>query len=479
METWSDRVGSELRFSQVLLVVFGLFPTVSVAEGGAVGPLRVCAANPRYFERGDGMPILLTGSHVWYNLVDMGATDPPLEMDYDAYLRWMRGYNHNFMRMWRWELTRWKAKQTDVHIALHPWQRTGEGLALDGKPRFDLSRFDEAYFLRLRSRVEAAGQQGIYVSIMLFEGWGLRFCENGWQSHPFHPGNNVNDTGSVLNLADNGLSIFTLAHNEITTIQEAYVKRVIETVNDLDNVLYEICNENTPESTEWQYHMIQFVHAYERTKPKQHPVGMTFQYEGGTNKALFESPADWISPGREGGYRDDPPLNDGGKVILNDTDHLWGVGGNQGWVWKSLLRGLNPIFMDPYGGRVLNKAFNPQWEGIRKSMGLAREIAGKINLARMEPARETASTGYCLQDPGNEYLVYLPFGGEVKLDLAGFSGAFRCEWFNASTGERSSGGEVGGSGALVLRSPFGERDALLLLERSGDVAPLEYSSGGG
>ena len=47
---------------------------------------------------------------------------------------------------------------------------------------------------RLRSRVVAARDRGIYVSIMLFEGWGLRFVPDGWKAHPFHPANNVNLT---------------------------------------------------------------------------------------------------------------------------------------------------------------------------------------------------------------------------------------------------------------------------------------------
>jgi hypothetical protein len=40
-------------------------------------------------------------------------------------------------------------------------------------------------------------------------------------------------------------------------------------------------------------------------------------------------------------------------VILSDTDHLWCIGGNHSWVWKSFLRGLHPIFMDPYDGSIL------------------------------------------------------------------------------------------------------------------------------
>ena len=38
---------------------------------------------------------------------------------------------------------------------------------------------------------------------------------------------------------------------------------------------------------------------------------------------------------------------------MTQADHLWGIGGNRAWVWKSFTRGLNPIFMDPYDGLVL------------------------------------------------------------------------------------------------------------------------------
>ena len=52
-----------------------------------------------------------------------------------------------------------------------------------------------------------------------------------------------------------------------------------------------------------------------------------------TWNSLVASPADWVSPGSQDGYRDDPPAWDGqAKVSLLDTDHIWGVGGNLAWV---------------------------------------------------------------------------------------------------------------------------------------------------
>ncbi len=74
-----------------------------------------------------------------------------------------------------------------ISSAPHPWSRTGPGKALDGKPKFDLRQFNDDYFTRLRERVKAAGDRGIYVAVMLFEGWGIQFSPDAWRHHPFHP----------------------------------------------------------------------------------------------------------------------------------------------------------------------------------------------------------------------------------------------------------------------------------------------------
>jgi hypothetical protein len=58
-----------------------------------------------------------------------------------------------------------------------PWPRTGPGTGIDGKPRFDLTRFDPAYFERLRERVAAAGAAGLYASVMLFDGFSMHLTE--------------------------------------------------------------------------------------------------------------------------------------------------------------------------------------------------------------------------------------------------------------------------------------------------------------
>lgn len=157
----------------------------------ATGPLRVCARNPRYFTDGSGKAIYLTAAHTWTNLPDIGLTDPPPAFDFDGYLNFLTQHNYNYIRLWRWETPKDIEKDGVVrYSAPHPWKRTGPGTAWDGKPKFDLNTFDEEYFARMRKRVEAAGDRGIYVSVMLFDGWELQF--SNWTGHPFNRDNNIN-----------------------------------------------------------------------------------------------------------------------------------------------------------------------------------------------------------------------------------------------------------------------------------------------
>jgi hypothetical protein len=214
----------------------------------ATGPLRVHPANPRYFTDGSGRAVYLTGSHPWNNLQDMGATTPPPAFDFSAYLDFLEKHGHNFVRLWRFELTEWTGwneKQAPLRfIAQHPWKRPGPGAALDGLPKFDFEQWDDVHFKRLRSRVQAAQERGIYVSIMLFEGWCLRQRPSLWAGHPMNAANNINGINGDPNGDGYGLEVQMLQVAAITDLQKAYIRKVIDTVNDLDNVLYEISNES-------------------------------------------------------------------------------------------------------------------------------------------------------------------------------------------------------------------------------------------
>jgi hypothetical protein len=174
--------------------------------------------------------IYLTGSHHWNSLQDWGEVGNPVRVfDYFRYLDFLRSQNHNFMRMWACEggyslptngIYAYSPMEPrgDTSNTAHlyceplPYARTGPGTALDGKPKFDLEQFNQPYFDRLRARVAAARQHGIYVAIMLFNGWNIYDHGDGnpWPRHPFNAANNINGISGDPDGDGEGREVHTL-----------------------------------------------------------------------------------------------------------------------------------------------------------------------------------------------------------------------------------------------------------------------------
>jgi hypothetical protein len=444
-------------------------------------PLRVHYTNPRFFSDANGRAIYLTGSHTWDNFLDWGGKVP--NFDYSAYLDFLSSLNHNFIRFWV-GTSRLDVNGEVFRSQQTPWKRTGPGLAKDGSPKFDLYKFNEDYFARLRARALEAEKKGIYVSVMLFNGL------FDWEGHPFNILNNINQVDGDSDRAGNGDSIFDIRNADVLAVQKAYIKKVVDSVGDLNNVLFEVGNEIKGHSVRWQYYIIDYIHQYEKTREKQHPVGMTGGGDGLSNRDLFNSPAEWISPRVEPDqdYFHNPPASLGQKVIISDTDHIGGVLDNPSsvWVWRSFLRGLNPILMDvlqnksPGYDQKWNLPNRPGLRETREAMGQAQRYASRMSLSRMAPTDGLASTKFCLSNGGAEYLVYLPFedipkterilkrlgiiDSKIAIDLSGAPGALRMEWFNPKTNVVIDGGTVSGGARVSLSVPF-VGDAVLYLHR--------------
>ena len=399
----------------------------------ATGPLRVHPKNPRYFADASGRAIFLTGAHTWANLQDSGAAPIPT-FDWQAYLAMMLSHNHNFMRLWGWQQSAW-APWTPDKILFEPtlYVRTGPGTALDGGLKVDLTKFNPAYFDRMRARVTECRDRGIYCAVQLFQGFSYNrpaHCgKQTWSGHPLNAQNNING----VNGDRNGDGQPDLDDSQVREQHAAYLKKIVDTVDDLDNVLYEVVNEGG--AKDWDWWVVDTMHKLETEKGKRHPVGLT---GAGVERMeeMMASPAEWVSPfGRQ--FLFDPPAWDGKKVSVNDTDHLWGHGGTVSWAWKCLVRGHNTLLMDswdPIAGspcpevnwgprpgyplRDLNRRDDWTWEPVRKAIGYTRAYALRMDLDSMTPHDELASTGYCLANPEREFLVYLPEGDQASVDLS-------------------------------------------------------------
>lgn len=490
----------------------------STAGTSAIGPLRVSRVNPRYFTALSGAgerAVYLTGSHIWNNFHDgMGpgaeCAATPERFDYDVYVAFLAERGHNFIRLWRWEQIRSQAAGGQYHLCMapQPWVRSGPGLGRDGNPRFDLSRLDDAYFRRLRDRVAAAGERGIYVGVMLFDGWALHLSpsSDNVEGHPFHADNNVNGV-AIRSIRD---------HQElpldppVQSIQEAYIRAVVDAVHDLPNVLYEVANESsgggsvdagfahalglaeTPDwgnSTAWQYWVIDVVKSHEHASGYQpRPIGMTMQFpvaeQTCVNHPLYESAADWISPGYDdeifarGGHPMapgappsrwyvDPPAADGRKVVISDTDHYAPGKGDPLWAWKSFVRGHHTILMDfgLIGGMDPAASGFSGFESTRFAMGDTRRYADRMDLLATTPRGELATTGFALVNPGHEYLVLQPSERCEPLEVRLATGHYAVEWHSVVTRETRTAGEyiAERDGAVAFTPPFDRGAAVLYL----------------
>ena len=426
------------------------------------GPLRHNPKNARYFTDDSGDAIFLTGSHTWSVMQDMWLeTETRHYADYDGFLQMMADYGHNFMRFWQFSLYTKNAPWNTIPTLFDPmpFERTGPGLAADGLPKFDLTKPSQAYFDRLRERVEKAAAHGIYTSIMLFEAWALKWAtpdQQTWEYHVFNPDNNINNITDQPLVSDgryagNFIGLYSLDCPQILEFQKLLIRKVVDTINDLDNVLYEICNEvpDTPQAMAWQAHLCNYLRTYEQTKNKQHMIGITAEGGDQVTEAMFTLPADWISPasGRGFEYRYNPPAATGEKVIVNDSDHLWGHGCEVGWIWKSFTRVMNVLFMDPWepipgdldwwqdGDVSMNQRYYYKWDDVRRNMGYARQLAMSFNLNACVPDTHFCTSTYCLANNNQQYICYFPSGGDEGVDFTGLDGEFQVAWLNPATGK--------------------------------------------
>ena len=427
---------------------------VSTAHGA--GPLSVNPTNPRYFFDSNGTPVYLAGTYLGHEQIELGTKD------FITYLDFLQQQKHNFTRLWAWEQSPSSAKSPLLTL---PYERTGPGLALDGGAKFDLRRLNQQYFDQLRARVMEASQRGVYVSVVLFQSLNSQSKtkqDNPWYANPFHRDNNVNRIDGDTNGDGIGDESFTLTIPAITSLQEAYIRKVVDTLNDLDNVLYEISGDAPLGSSAWQSYIVSYLKSYQATKLNQHPVGIDSL--SGTNiDGVLNSPADWIA---FYGADLNPPMAVGGKVLFLEVNpSLLTDSSSHQSVWKSFTRGFNVIDKEP-------DSLTP---GVSESLhaAITQSLAYSqiVNLSAMAPSDIVCSTGYCLAKPGSEYLVYLPSGGRVTVDLSASPQKFSVTWFDTTTGQTVAGNSVSGGGQVTLTSPFKGETLLHLLVQPQALSP--------
>jgi hypothetical protein len=444
----------------------------------ASSPLRLHDDNPHYFLF-RGRPTILVGSTEHYGAVLNGDFDA---IPYLDELR-ARGFNltRTFSGTYREVPGSFKiekntlAPAADRYIA--PWPRTDTAGAADGRNRFDLGRWNDAYFARLKAFVAAASERGIVVEYVLFCPF---YEEDLWAVNPMNARNNVNGVGKIPRN-----EAYTGKHRDLQEKQEAFVRKAVRELNGFDNVYFEICNEPYfgGVTLDWQARIAAVIAETERDLPHKHLLAQNIANE----KARIERPNPAVSIFNF--HYATPPATVGmnyglGKVIGDDETGFRGVDDRPYRIeaWDFLIAGgalfdhLDYSFTTEHEdgtARVVAPTPGGGGPGFRAQLQVLKRFIEGFDFVRMAPDGKViagvtpgSTSARALSESAKAYAIYAHGGHNVTLALELPHGRYRAEWLDPRTGKGEKTEELDGRGGRVdVTSPRYEEDVALRIRR--------------
>ena len=416
-----------------------------------LGTLAIYPHNPHYFQTADGKPMVLVGDYAWGTFSDV-------DYDYKAQFVALRANGLNFARVWIW----WGAEQfppPDDKLHIEPFLRPGPGKANDGRPKYDLSQFNPVFFDRLRDLCAAARQRGIFLQLITLDSWMLKHAHL-WKLHAFHRDNNVNgvdgDPRNTGTGTDGQQGFCSMGNPKAMEFQKAYLRKLVDTVNEYDNILIEIANENYY-SAEWERHLCEFIREQERTKLRH--VLMPLDLLNHSSVVQKWDPNIVHTALLEKRCLRQP--------LIFDTD--WTINDNDDEVrkamWTAVLSGGHFNYMDDSLEFRAKPMFDKRTR-LHRQIGHLAAFVKRLKPWEMQPNDALVKSGdaFALAST-NELAAYLPAGGAVTLDLTPFKGQLNARWFNPRNGKFGDEFKVEGSQFHEFKTPDAADWTLLLSER--------------
>jgi hypothetical protein len=158
-----------------------------------------------------------------------------------------------------------------------PFKRTGPGEANDGGLKFDLTEWDSAYLERFRDFLREAERRDIIVEVVLFCN---TYDVRRWERLPCHPDNNVNGVGGGIT---EHLQYMEGLDPTVMEFQKAFTRRIVQELNEFDNIYYEICNETSSRGrgedvsariVDWHLTLCGVIRETEEALPKKHLIAV-------------------------------------------------------------------------------------------------------------------------------------------------------------------------------------------------------------
>ena len=365
-----------------------------------------------------------------------------------------------------------------------PWARSTVPGYANGGNKFDLNRWDDQYFKRLKDFIFQASRRGVVVEMNLFCPF---YDESQWRISPQNAINNINDLGAV-----GRTNVYTLDKNGgLLAVHDALVRKIVSELKGFDNVYYEICNEPYfgGVTAEWQHHIAQVIVNAEQRFPGKHLISQNIA----NDKARVANPDPLVSifNFHYATPPDTVPMNYALNKVIGDNetgfkgtnDHPYRI---EGWEFVMAGGGLfnNLDYSFVAGSEDGTFAYPAKQPGggnpeLRRQYRILTEFIHRFDFIHMKPNNQIIMGGLvngavarALADPGKAYAVYIRNGTKADLKLDMLAGVYQVEWLNPRTGavEKKETIEERG-GTAILNSPDYIEDIALRVIKIKDVKP--------
>lgn len=454
----------------------------------AAKPIQLHPDNPHYFLWRGSPTVLITSAEHY------GAVLNP-DFDYRTYFATLAADQLNYTRIFAggtyveppgaFNIPRnTLAPKGDRYLC--PWARSDQPGYTGGGNKFDLSRWDKAYFARLRDFVAEAGRNRIVVEVALFCPF---YKDAQWVLSPLHPGNNVNTTPQVTRT-----DVYTLdKHQGLLSIQERMVQKIVGVFRDADNVFFEICNEPYfgGVTIPWQHRIADVIMEAQKDHPHQKLIAQNIA--NGTAQVTIPHPNVSILNFHYAAPPKAVAQNYHLKRVIGDDETGFRGTGDAPYrmeAWDFIVAGgglynnLDYSFVAGHeNGTFVLPASAPGGgnAGFRRSMHALHDFITGFDFIHMQPNNTVLKaslpvgvTARALVITGNQYAIYLRSAkgqsiftaADIKLGVELPAGSYIAKWINTKTGQvakRASLRHPGGT--CVLTAPAFKDDIALGLTR--------------
>lgn len=486
----SKEINMRPRYTLIGTFCLLLGATPSLAAD-APKPIALHPDNPHYFIW-QGKPTILITSGEHYGAL--------LNLDFDS-VRYFdelksHGLNHTrtFTGVYRENAAAFKI--TDNTLApkanrfICPWARSDQPGYAEGGNKFDLNRWDEAYFERLRDFMAQARRRGIVVELTLFC---PMYNDGMWKACPMNAANNTAGVGKCPRT-----EVYTLKHRDLLDVQLAVTRKIINELREYDNLYYEVCNEPYfgGVTMDWQHKIVDTIVEAERDFPAKHLISMNIA--NGRKKVEKPHPSVSIFNFHYCVPPDTVAMNYGLNRVIGENET--GFRGREDVLyrtegWDFLLAGgglynnLDYSFTASHPDGSFREYKSPGGGSVelRRQLGILKRFLEGFDFVRMKPDRSVIRsvspelTASALVEPGKAYAIYLhvPLPDKPKdlkamlrddieatLTLALPAGTYKAEWVDTKTGtvEKREAFEHAGGDRRLTSPRFSNDIALRLSE---------------